>query len=89
MGLTSSTRDRLVSQNKELVYSRIWRWYEKPFPLANACCVAAPIAILRSNSALTALHNIGFESLFRISNATHWRTFRNASYKPMTFIVAK
>jgi hypothetical protein len=57
--------------------------------LANACCIAAIITILRPNSALAALHKIGFESLFCISNATHRRTFRNAGYKPMTFIVAK
>jgi hypothetical protein len=89
MGLASSTRDRLVPQDKQQFHSHSRRWYEKPFTLANACCVASPIAILRSNSALTASHKIGLESLFRISNATHWRTFRNTGYKPMTLIVAK
>jgi hypothetical protein len=89
MGLASSTRDRLVPQNKQQFHSHLRCWHEKPFTLANACCVASPIAILRPNSALTALHKIGLESLFRISNATHWRTFRNAGYKPMTLIVAK
>jgi hypothetical protein len=89
MGLASSTRDRLVPQDKQQFHSHLIRWYEKPFALANACCVASPIAILCPNSALTALHKIGLESLFRISNATHWCTFRNAGYKPMTLIVAK
>jgi hypothetical protein len=89
MGLASSTRDRLVPQDKQQFHPHLRRWYEKPFTLADACCVASPIAILRPNSALTALHKIGLESLFRIANTTHRRTFRNTGNKPMTLIVTQ
>src|SRR5215475_12479332 len=64
IGLASSTCDRFIPQNKQQFHSDLRRWYEKPFTLANARCVASPITILRPDSALTALHKIWLESLF-------------------------